>query len=234
MPARWLSTPVLIVLLALPLAARGQTPPATTPGPFAVGALDGLERAVMRTYAVDVAGLAAASSTPDSGTHAPEGLVFVHGTIFEFATPEQATAAIPAVEQQIADELTDDGDGDLRFTLRATNIPDLGDEATRFDGTEAGPRATLAGYLVRDGAWLYLALVVATDDTAEPAARAMVDFALAQDAGADAGEYHADGSSSGGLWAKLPTADDIGDDGVDALQGVTPVVDTILAPAGTP
>ena len=218
----------LLALLALPGVVAAQ-PPAATPGAAALGALDGVERAVMRTYAFDVTALASALSTPEGSTRAPEGLIFLYGVVAEFATPGQAASAMTPVERQVADALTGDGAGGPRFTPRASAVADLGEEAVRWEGNAAGPRATLAGYIVRDGAWLYLSIAVATDDAAEPAARAVVDYALTQQAGEDAGEHRPDGSSEGGLWAKLPIGGEVA-----GLEGVRPVVDTVLVPGGTP
>jgi len=227
--------PVLLIALlslVLPRPATAQTP--TAPAPFAVANLDGIQRAGMRAYGFDVGDLAEAIATPGSSNAAPTGLVFLYGVVAEFGAPEQAATAMEAIARELADELTNEGDGGLRFTLRAAAVPALGDRATRITGTgagtptAAGAPATIGGYVVQQGPWVYVALAAGTGNAAadaDEAARGLVDFALGHDAGADAGQYQAGGTSEGGLWEKLPGSGDQA-----ALQGMTPLVDSILAP----
>jgi hypothetical protein len=232
MPTRLRPTLVLVALLALALSrpVAAQTPLASAP--FDLAGLEGIQRAGMRAYAFDVGDLAEAVSSPEGGTNAPAGLVFLYGVAAEFGAPEQASTAMDDIARELGDELTDEGDGDLRFTLRAAEVADLGDRATRITGTGTGTSrgdpAALGGYIVRQGSWVYVALAVGTSDAADDAdaaARGVVEFALGHDAGSDGGQYRDDGTSEGGLWAKLP-----GNGDQAALHGMTPMADLVLAP----
>jgi hypothetical protein len=229
MPTLPRPTLLLVAILALALLrpATAQTPAAA---PFDVASLEGIQRAGMRAYAFDVGDLAEAVSSPEGGTDAPTGVIFLYGIAAEFDAPERATAAMDEIARELADELTDEGDGDLRFTLRASAVPDLGDRATGITGAGTATRtpATLGGYIVQQGSWVYVSLAVGTEDAAddaEAAARDVVEFALGHDAGSDAGQYREDGTSEGGLWAKLPGSGDQA-----ALHGMTPLADMVLAP----
>jgi hypothetical protein len=230
MPTRLRPTLVLVALMALALSRPvvAQTPAASAP--FDLAGLEGIQRAGIRAYAFDVGDLAEAVSSPEGGTDAPSGLIFLYGVAAEFGAPEQAATAMDDIARELGDELTDEGDGDLRFTLRASAMPDLGDRATRITGTGTATSApaTLGGYVVQHGSWVYIALAVGTSDAADDAdqaARGVVDFALGHDAGGDGGQYREDGTSEGGLWAKLPGTGDQA-----ALHGMTPLADLMFAP----
>ena len=226
MPVRLLA---LAALLALVRAggASAQAPaaaPAATPAVLDVGRLDGIRQAVMRLYAFDVEAMAEGLASPEGRIQGPAGTTYLYGLIAEFESPEQAAAAMRATADMVVATLAD---GTLSPALTMRPAADLGDAAVQLAGTSAADASAvpLTGYVVQDGAWLYLGLALGEESDA--AAHDLVTFALGRPAGANAGEHRPDGSSQGGIWAKLPGSRDRA-----LLHGTRPVADVVLHPPG--
>ncbi|HVL25104.1 MAG TPA: hypothetical protein VM450_13535 [Thermomicrobiales bacterium] len=214
---RVISVVLSIAMLMLAVPASAQTPEVG----IDIATLPGVQRAVSRTYAFDVAALTELLATPSAILRAPRGPLLIVAVAAEFDTPEHAADAARAIGTTSLGGLADEHPA---LQPDATPVSDLGDGGVRFGG--AGADETLAGYVVRDATWVMIAIVSSTDDSADATARDIVTYALGHPAGPEGGELHADGTSQGGPWSKLPTAAD-----EDVLAGATPLLDAVLVPA---
>lgn len=219
----------LTILFALLAALRLiASPPAsaqdpdTIAGNLEIADLDGVQAAVSRTYAADIATLVASADSATPAGISGEPLLML-ALVAEFDTPDHAENAANRMQQRLATQFPGDAAPDI------ITFSTLGDRAWRIIDTRTSRETPLVttGFVVLQGRWVALSIAVGHGDSTIDAARGLVEFILAHPASPDAATYNVSGSSRGGIWDRLP-----GDAAVDLLAGTRPIYDNqILSPA---
>jgi hypothetical protein len=197
-------------------------PADTSDDPFDFAAYEGAQRAIARLYAGD----AEALSTPET---APPGTYIINVLVAEFDTAEHAAASFETVykytaENTVAEFSTDD----FPLTTEEVDPGDLGDQAkaTLASGEDEGLSVELPILVVQDGRYLYVIFAIAVGENAGSleTAGAVIEAMVDAPAGSGDEAFDAAGSSTGGLWDKLPAA------GNEALGELEPEEDSVLYP----
>lgn len=197
---------VVFALLSLflgliPASARTPVPSSqATPEP---PVLDGLMEGVTRQY------------TPDPElvpSENPGAFAIITAHVFRFDTADQAEAAWWSLQENatwqmepLAGAHTDE------VVIHEEERDDLGDRAYTV-WLSTNPQDGITGHFralyVQDGEMLYVVTAIAGNEQstlmADELARAMTQ----RDAGPGPASFHADGSSTGGLWDTFPATDD--------------------------
>lgn len=185
----------IIAMFAAALPALAQTPAASPEAePYT-----GLREGVTRQYASDPAAMPADN---------PETFALVSVHLFRFDTGDHAAA--------MWTRLTDDAtsgipgqrwDGGTDPEIHEGDVDDLGDQAwaVSFSATNPdGDTGHIRMLYVQDGAWVILATGMGGTEQvtmlADDLARAVTD----RDASSGTARFSADGTSTGGIWARLP------------------------------
>ncbi|HVL22646.1 MAG TPA: hypothetical protein VM450_01090 [Thermomicrobiales bacterium] len=214
---------VLVTLLAgwqSPALAQEASPA----GGGEVTILAGMREAIGRQYAVDVDAPSAspAVGTPESA--AVPDIFFVTARIVAFDTDDHAATAY---EQSIAGAMSEvEALGVTEAQVTADDIPGLGDQAhaVTMHSTRDGVDGYLRLLFVRDQGMLYIISVIASTEQGAGLAGKIATAMLAREASDEKATFNADGTSTGGLWAIFPAADD------PALRGLIVLGDQQLAP----
>lgn len=206
------------LMLGLPIQTAAQELETAT-GLLDLSNLNGIQHAGARSYAMDIAQIA---GTAQAETPQPEGPALMMMLVARFESPEQAGDGLETMQDHFVDELTADHIG---FEIEATGIEDIGNAAVRISGTGSDQQATVGGYIVQHDDWLYFAIAISTNNTSDAAALTLITFALEHQSDPEDIRYDHTGTSTGGLWGKLP-----GDDDPDATSGTVPVFDNYLLP----
>lgn len=178
-----------------------------------IAALPGIQAGVSRTWQI-----AFSFSTPVPGSEPQAG--YLGASILQFDTEAHARESFAIAVDGIGQTPADEATPDVPFFVTGDFGAGLGDERVAFQPADE-TWVPLRSLIVRDGSLIYL--VVGTGTERGDPTGAMVAIAetmLRREAGPGAGTLVADGTSSGGLWDKLPPADD------PALAGLTSVSDT--------
>jgi hypothetical protein len=201
----------LLVLVAL--LAGWQSPAlaqeASPAGGGEVTTLEGLREAIGRQYAVEVDALPAstAAGTPESAMAVPE-IFFVTARIVAFDTGDHAATAF---EQSIDGAMSEvEALGISEAQVTADDIPGMGDQAhaVTMHSTRDGVDGYLRLLFVREGSALYIISVIASTEEGTGIAGKLATVMLAREASDEEPTFNADGTSTGGLWAIFPDADD--------------------------
>jgi hypothetical protein len=194
-----------------------------------IAELDGLESGVVRSFNVDYSSLFAAEGSPPSldnlatpASPSPLGLapglfLFTAG-VLQFDSEDSAAAAVEDARSDIVDE--EEGS--------EIEVEGLDGATTAFTFEETDEFGTFGGTTIvtQDGDQVVLVLAAGLDfDTTELASEVAVDVVGAE-AGSGEPAFSADGTSSGGLWDKLPASDD------DAFEELPIVEDAEIVPDG--
>lgn len=178
--------------------------------------LEGLESAVERDWIVDYEDFFSSMASPDANTdfediEYPEGIQYLTAIVMRFDGDDNSQAAFNTAQEEISaqpiegaelEEIEVDGFGDNTLALGATQE----DEAT-------GSTSTVV-ILTQEDEYLYMSIGVSTNEDINDRVSDIVKHMIDADAGDGEGEFNADGTSEGGLWDKLPAADDelVGED----------------------
>ncbi len=201
MPRRILRT-ILLGLILLPILA-GVRPAAAQDAALDVTTLEGLQRSVMRSYGLDYMAIFDAMATPGSEIANPQGVIFLWANLLEFDTAEHAQAAMGTLTEAANSTggITVSGAPVSEFQL------DLGEESVSYlesqeiDGQQSNAILTL----VRQDRYIYFVIMTAIDAEAEPILTQLVTSMIDTPAGEGDGTFIAGGTSTGGLWDKLPS-----------------------------
>lgn len=194
----------------------------TTTGLLDLSSLNGVQHAGARSYAMDISQIVQAISEDNIQPPEPDGPMLMLLLVAQFASPEQASDSVETIQDHYVDEMNADSIG---FEIAATEIEDPGDTAVQITGIGADQQTEVDGYIVQDNDWLYLAIAIGTNGTSDSAATDLITFTLEHESGSEDIQYDHTGASTGGLWDKLPGADD-----EDAISGTVPVFDNYLLP----
>jgi hypothetical protein len=219
-PGRALIVGLLVMLLMPGMAAAQASPDATPPSPEQQQAvwetLEGVDRAVMRTWGDVPEGTPVPGQVPT--------LRFVTGLVAQFDGPTHAAAGVEPVRDWMLGSLQVNLVG-IQVTPTEVEVTDLGDSASAITatGNVGQTPVSIAVIVVQEGD-LVMAVggSVTADQDLLPLARSIVEVMLEREPGD--GEETSDnvGRFSGGLWEIFPPSDDAVLDGMRG-QGDLPI-----------
>lgn len=202
-----------MVAWGAPVAAQGAS---DTADGFDIEDLDGIESAVSRIYMGDLATVMA----PD----AESSLFTVTAMAMTFGSEDDANAAF----ERVSEEINEDVAGEENVELKEERVDGFSDNTVAYSAQVEEDETTYQAFtlLTQDGSELYYTIAVSmeADDSAKDAAIDIASFMIDAEAGDGEGSFSVDGTSTGGLWDKLPT------NGDDVLQGLTVSADEQLYP----
>ena len=198
---RLILRPLLFTLIILTIVT-GARPAAAQDAALDVTALEGLQRSVMRSYGLDYMAIFDQMATPGAEVANPHGVIFLWVNLLEFDNAEHAQAAMANLKEAAAstDGITVSGAPVSEIQL------DLGDESISYlesqeiDGQQSNAILTL----VRQDRYIYFVIMTAIDTPAEPILTDLVTYMIDTPAGEGNGTFGVEGTSTGGLWDKLP------------------------------
>lgn len=215
------------VLLAASRSTLAQTPEATPNGGFMpINELPGIEAVISRVYGPDIQSMLEATPglRPEDFS---QDLASASVMVYQFDTPENATAAFDLFREDIGGQLLGLSQAGTP-TVSAEELSQLGDgaaEATLSTDTE-GYVTWYRFVLVHEDEYFFvvsaLAEVTENVEIANDIAAWVIEEGEVQ---GDQAIFVADGGSSGGLWGFLPAA------GEPVLQMLIPVTDETIYPA---
>jgi hypothetical protein len=212
--------PALLALLMLSLAAApisAQSDDSVDAGEF--DDYEGLQRAYSRTFSADMMAMFDAS-TPDA---APTGWFILTTIVLEFDSEDNARAGNEKMLEEVeSGDMMEDGteledvelDVDLEYTAKQARQEE--------DGATTYALVTTA----QDGNYIYAVVGVTFGE--EPADVVSSTLTKIKDADAEDGDgtFNEDGTSEGGLWAKLPTLEQM----QEQVPALTEATDEIAYP----
>jgi hypothetical protein len=190
--------------------------------------IDGLQRLVARFYSVDFEAMMASMSTPGAGDDGMPDLSsyqYASAGVFEFENDETSEAGYDTLYDQLVASMSGEESGDA-LAFEETEAENLGDAATAIVASyeESGESFYTHGLFVRDGQYIFYLLSVSDNEDGaqqvQDLARSMVDA----EAGDGEETFVEDGTSTGGIWDLLPSAD------AEALGGMIPQTDEVIFP----
>lgn len=183
--------------------------------------LDGLEKMYGRAFTVDFMALAE-SGSPDSGS---TGWFALYAAVFAFDSDASAAASVDhiasagLVPQQAA--MQDEADVET-VTL---NI-DMPHAAAVLKTEEDGVTEWMTQVVVQDGAFVYAVYGITSGIDPAPVLETVITGMSAAEVGDEPEAFSEDGTSTGGLWAKLPAPEDVASE----VETLTKVEDEITFP----
>jgi hypothetical protein len=203
-------------LLLAPAAAQESTPLAPEMGE------DGIESVVSRGWGIDFAN-ASPEASPDIAD-----LQMVMAMVMRFETPEQAATAFDLLMRDMSEQMATD---DTQEEVELTMIDGLGDQAAVVSSVVVESEGTWISRLsiAQEGRYLYTVTAFGGDaDRVASADELLTSMVDADDPTDGDGTFMEDGTSTGGLWAVLPTDDH------PALAGLISYGDNLEDPEATP
>jgi hypothetical protein len=203
---------LMVMVLTMALAALSPVA-AQTPASDPVEELNKIDTDVViygRTYQADMTG------TPAAGESMPVMAIVQAYTLDDAKAAEEA---FPHVQQLMMNEL----ESVIPAEFETKEVDDLGTSATlsTAEVSQSGMTATVALYLVQDEEVIYLSASVVANGPAEDVAKEYITFMMdAKPGDADKVEFNKDGTSTGGYFDTMPTADD-----ASTFYGLTPAED---------
>jgi hypothetical protein len=197
--------PALLAVAMLADAASAVAAQGTPEASEGAGYPDGLEKMFFRTYSADLTAMLDPAATPGA---MPSGWFLIGATVLEFESEDAAAAGMDEILAQMDTELAAVGsplveielDVDVEHAARLT-------EATDEEGLTS--RAIQA--IARDGVYGYAVIGVNMGEGSDPVP--LVEYLLEEmqstEVSDDPETYNPDGTSEGGLWAKLPSAENV-------------------------
>jgi hypothetical protein len=192
----------LILGLILLAAVSGLRPVTAQEAALDVTTLEGLQRSVMRSYGLDYMAIFDQMATPGAEVANPHGVIFLWVNLLEFDNAEHAQDAMASLKEAAAstDGITVSGApvSEIQLNLGDESVSYL--ESQEIDGQQSNAILTL----VRQDRYIYFVIMTAIDTPAEPIMTEIVTSMIDTPAEDGAGTFSSAGSSTGGLWAKLP------------------------------
>lgn len=213
-PGRALIVGFLVMLMMPGLAAAQATPGATVPSPEQQKAvwetLEGVDRAVMRTWGDIPEGTPVPGEVPT--------LRFVTGLVAKFDGPTHAAAAVEPVRDWMLGSLQVNLIG-VEVTPTDVEVTDLGDsaKAVTAKGNVGQTPLTLSVLVVQQGD-IVMAVggSVTADQDLLPLAQTIIEAMLEREPGDTEETSDNVGRFSGGLWELFPPS---GDEALDGMRG---------------
>lgn len=210
----------LIAMTALTTSVGAQTPSEE----MNPADIDGLQWGYGRLYAADMESMMDAMSTPGAEMPDMENMVLSGVTmIFKFDNDDNASKGLDQFGDAFAQEMVGTK-GDKE------EVDDLGDEAVAYTGTttEEGMDMASSTVFARDGDLIYGAVIVGgKEDDAKAMATDVITFMMDKGVSDSDVELNEDGTSTGGAFDAMPTADD-----ADVIGGLLPSNDADILKGG--
>jgi hypothetical protein len=189
---------------ALPQASA-QTPEPVESAFFdVVTSLTGFETGAVRTFSSDSLDEGATASpdatvlaSPVTGSEI-SGLSRVTTAALQFETDANATTAMAKLQTEIQGE----------NPVTALLVGELGDKNTGFTLEDEAGTPTASAIVIQTGDQVIVVLVEGVGADTETLAVALAQQIVESEAGAGEPQFAPDGTSTGGLWDRLPAADD--------------------------
>lgn len=190
--------------------------------------LPGLQQAVARSYAGDMAALfatqeaaATAAATPD---YTSWGVATLNAVVLQFDSEANAASAFTTVVEKMTSPASTGG-----IDLGEVEVEGFTGPAKAYTASiDQGPGLSLhqAVVLTQDGPYIYQTIAVGLSSPEDALATAtdVAKATIANPASEGEGTFVDDGTSTGGLWDKFPVAGD------PVLAGVIPEIDTRIYP----
>lgn len=191
--------------------------------------LPGLHQAAARSYTADLSALFAtreaatpAATPPD---YAAMGVVTLNAVVLQFDSEQHAAAAFTVVVEKLTSPASTGG-----IDLGEVEVEGFTGPVRAFTASvDQGPGLSLhqAVLLTQAGPYVYqtIAVGLSSSEDSLATATAVAKAMIATPAGEGAATFKGDGTSSGGIWDKFPTAGD------PVLAGMTPEFDDPIVPA---
>jgi hypothetical protein len=164
--------------------------------------MDGLQKAYARTFQADVAAVMD-TATPQSE---PSGWFALVAMVLEFDSEDHAVAGVETLMHEIEQSGFSGEGGEAHDVELDIDMEHVAREAEQ---TVEGLTTTSVVAFARDGAYVYAVVgVTYGEDPVPPVTSMLIGLG---DAETSEGEetFREDGTSEGGLWAKMPAADDV-------------------------
>lgn len=218
--------PALMALLLLgmataPIAAQEADPAEGTD----FQDLEGIQKAYVRSFSIDFMAMME-SATPDAE---PSGWFLLTTMALEFDSEDNAKAS----KDLLLDELESTDMGNVGATLEDAELDvDFDYTAKQAVTDEEGMPSIIIMATAQDGNYLYVVVGVTFGDDPAAATSSVLTTMKETDASDDEEMFHEDGTSTGGLWAKMPSGEQVQEN----APLLTEVTDEIAypAPEGTP
>lgn len=212
--------PALLAFLLL-AGATSSTSAQGTPA-ASVEDIEGVERAYSRTFSVDETSL----SNPASPEAAPTGWFTLTTAVVEFDNEENAMAGF---EVQAA--VMNTTGVDMQFEDVELDL-DFKHTAQQAEEKQGAVTTSMMLVTAQDGEYVYAVAALTFGEDPTPVVESTIRAMRDADVSDDDEIFNTDGASKGGLWAKLPSAEDV----TEQLEALTTVTDTIFVPQqeGTP
>jgi|GEM_PF-2501549 len=196
-----------------------------------LGQLEGLHTVIARDFSVDYEAIYSSMATPEVDEEfidpeLPQGLQYMGAAIFHFENDDNASNAYDLLTEDLTEQSAANG-----IDYEEIEVEDFGDNTIALkaeEGDETYGTTTLVVIITQQDEYLYLGTGTALEDDPTDSVTELVSHVKDADAGDGDGEFHADGTSQGGLWDKFPTVDD------DLIPEGLIVTDSQLYPETTP
>lgn len=210
-----LTAPLLALLMVVgslvSASAQGPSPEEIVTG------LDGFEKMYGRTAAVDLSAPAAE----------PSGWFGLAAFVLEFDSEENAAAGATAMmENGAVQQMATMQEGAVIEEVELGI--DVDHTAAKLTAESDDGTSTVLQVVAQDGEHVYGVFGIATGVDPTPAVESLVTTMFDNEVGDDAEMFHEDGTSMGGLWAKLPSVEEIQAIAAD----LTNIEDQMVTPGG--
>lgn len=167
--------------------------------------LEGIQYGVARSWSMDFDAMFAMATPGADEDFSMSGILFMAGMVLEFDNDDNAKAGFDRISEEFsADSLmgTDD------MTFEEWDV-DAGEQSISYFSTqeEEGVESEVVLSVVQDGSYVYIVSAAGSDVDMQDTATTLMTTMIDND-GSGEGEFNENGTSTGGLWDKLPASDD--------------------------
>lgn len=222
----------LSLLLSLGLSTvsvAAQTDPGGTPDPMAgvedaYRSIEGVESVYDRTFSIDPMALTSTPEDGDAGQIDMSAMMYVisiQGITFD--SEENATAYIDDMTSALEEAQGDADAGSMLEDVEISNLDDLDVDGTRIETTVPEVDLAASQIVFSDDNYVFQIVVIQPDmETAGSITDDIANFMIDADTETDEVTFSDDGTSTGGVFDRMPTGDD------DVVGELTFVTDTTI------
>lgn len=166
--------------------------------------LEGIQYGVSRSWTMDYEAMMA-DTTPSADMALPEGVLFIASMVLEFDDDGNAEAGFDAFMDDFeAEDIMSSDDA----TVEEWDI-ELGNQSASYYTIEdvEGVESEVVVSVVQEDNYLYIVTGAGSGEDMKATGTSLIETMIDND-GSGEGEFSEDGTSTGGLWDKLPGADD--------------------------
>jgi hypothetical protein len=193
---------LVLAFLVVMLAVGAALPVAAQDGGVGFEDMPGLQSAISRTWNGELQPGVLAGETPSLRDHGKPKVALMLVAVFAFDTEANATAAW----QLLQTDMNATGLSGQSLPLTPIELPlDVQYVAASAIDASVSPPWDFTLVSAVDGTFVYTVIAITAGAPPETDAAAIVRSLAATAAGTDPVTFSADGTSTGGLWAKVPT-----------------------------